>query len=59
MHVAGNKSLQSRQMNGQNREQHFLCDPIVDVLSSTRIDIGEPCTSGGMRASGYFVVATA
>ena len=36
-----------------------MCDPIIDVSSSTRIDIGEPSTSGGIGESGGSVVATA
>ena len=47
-HASGSKLLQPRQMNSQNCERHFMCDPIVDVLSLTRIDIGEPSTSGGI-----------
>ena len=57
--VAGSKLLQPRQMNSQNCERHFLCDPIVDVDSSTRIDIGEPSTSGGIGESGCSALATA
>ena len=58
-HIAGNKLLQPRQMDSQNREEHFLCDQIVGVFLSTRIDIGEPSTSGGISESGCSVVATA
>ena len=36
-----------------------MCDPIVDVLSSTRIDIGGPRTSGRIRESDGSAVATA
>ena len=46
-------------MNSQKCELHFLCDPIVDVPSLTRIYIGEPSTSGGIGESGCFAVATA
>ena len=59
VHLAGNKLLQPRQMDSQNSEQHFLCDQIVGVFLSTRIDIGEPSTSGGISESGCSVVATA
>ena len=57
-HASGSKWRQPRQMNSQNCERHFMCDPIVDVLSSTRIDIGEPSTSGGIGESGGSAVAT-
>ena len=54
-HIASNKLLQPRQMGSQNREQHFLCDQIVGVFSSTGIDIGQPSTSGRISESGYNV----
>ena len=57
--VAGRELLQPRQMNSQNYERHFMCDPIIDVLLSKRIDIGEPSTSGGIGENGGSVVATA
>ena len=46
-------------MDSQNCERHFLCDPIIDVPSSTRKYIGEPSTSSGISESGYSTVATA
>ena len=58
-HVVGSKLLQPRQMDRQNCEQPFLCNPIVDVPSLTRIYIGEPSTSGRISESGCFAVATA
>ena len=58
-HIAGNKLLQPRQMDSQNREKYFLCDQIVGFFSSIWIDIGEPCTSGGISDSGCSAIATA
>ena len=58
-HASGSELLQPRQMNSQKCERHFLCDPIVDVPSSTRIYIGERSTSGEIGESGCFALATA
>ena len=58
-HASGSKLLQPRQMNSKNCERHFMCDPIVYVLSSIRIDVGEPSTSGGIGESGGSAAATA
>ena len=58
-HTSGSKLLQPKQMNSQNCERHFMCDPIVDVLSTTRIGLGGPSTSGGIGESDGSTVATA
>ena len=58
-HVVSNKSLQSRSMISEFREQHSLCDSTLDVLSPTRIEIEESSTPGGISESGCSVVALA